>query len=190
MGLNFLKEGREGERGWVYYKDGERFQWRIMNSLSISITNIFKTLMYSVEHISIMSLVTALLAVVLQVTTFNMSDTPPNEHPIHSTTADFSSVNLPPSREHRALSKGAVKFRAGVDPSFIIARLNEKQLLTKEEWNKAKQKMLTDDERLDAVWEALVRRVAVNPSVFHSVVEILNNEPAMEKLGNHMQGLS
>ena len=67
MGLNFLKEGREGERGWVYYKDGERFQWRIMNSLSISITNIFKTLMYSVEHISIMSLVTALLAVVLQV---------------------------------------------------------------------------------------------------------------------------
>ena len=49
--------------------------------------------------------------------------------------------------------------------------------------------MLTDDERLDAVWEALVRRVAMDPSVFHSVVEILHNEPAMVKLGDHMQGL-
>ena len=50
--------------------------------------------------------------------------------------------------------------------------------------------MLTDDERLDAVWETLERHVAVDPSVFHSVVEILCNEPAMVKLGDHMQGLS
>ena len=62
--------------------------------------------------------------------------------------------------------------------------------MTQSEWNKAKQKTLTEDERLDAVWETLVRRVAVDPSIFHSVVEILRNEPALEKLGDHMKGLS
>ena len=94
------------------------------------------------------------------------------------------------SRESRALSKSAAKFRAGVDPSWIITKLYENLLMTQPEWNKAKQKMLTEDERLDAVWETLVRRVAVDAAVFHSVVEILRNEPVLEKLGDHMQGLS
>ena len=94
------------------------------------------------------------------------------------------------SRESRALSKSAAKFRAGVDPSLIITRLYENLLMTQPEWNKAKQKTLTEDERLDAVWEVLVRRVAVDASVFHSVVEILRKEPALEKLGVYMQGLS
>ena len=94
------------------------------------------------------------------------------------------------SRESRALSKSAAKFRVGVDPSLIITRLYENLLMTQPEWNKAKQKTLTEDEQLDAVWGVLVKRVAVNASVFHSVVEILRNEPALEKLGDYMQGLS
>ena len=94
------------------------------------------------------------------------------------------------SRESRALSKSAPKFRAGVDPCWIITKLYENLFMTQSEWNKAKQKTLTEDERLDAVWETLVRRVAVDPSIFHSVVEILRNEPALEKLGDHMKGLS
>ena len=94
------------------------------------------------------------------------------------------------SRESRALCKSAAKFRAGVDPSWIITKLYENLLMTQSEWNKAKQKTLTEDERLDAVWETLVRRVAVDPSIFHSVVKILRNEPALEKLGDHMEGLS
>ena len=95
------------------------------------------------------------------------------------------------SQESRALSKSAAKFRDGVDPSLIITRLYEKQLMMQPEWNKVNQKMLTEDERLDAVWKTLVRRVAVDASAFHSVVEILrNNEPALEKLGVHMQGVS
>ena len=94
------------------------------------------------------------------------------------------------SRESRALSKSAAKFRAGVDPSLIITELYKNLLMTQPEWNKVKQKMLTEDERLDAVCETLMRRVAVDASAFHSVVGILRNEPALKKLGAHMQGLS
>ena len=103
---------------------------------------------------------------------------------------DKGAVNPPPSREDRALRKSVAKFKTGVDPNFIVARLYEKLLLTKEERNSANQKTLTDDERLDAVWKALERRVAVDPSDFHLVVGILHNEPAMKKLGDYMQGVS
>ena len=103
---------------------------------------------------------------------------------------DKGAVNPPPSREDRALRKCAAKFRTGVDPNFIVPRLYEELLLTREEKNSANQKTLTDDERLDVVWQALERRVAVDPSDFHSVVEILHNELPMKKLGDHMQGVS
>ena len=118
---------------------------------------------------------TAMVVLLYRLTTCNMSDAPPDRTG---------------SREQRALRKTAAIFRAGVDPSFIISALNNEELLTEPEWNQTTQKTLTDDERVDAVWKALVRRVAVDPSVFHLVVNILRNEPAMKKLGDQMQSMS
>ena len=99
-------------------------------------------------------------------------------------------LNQTGSSELRALRKSAAIFRVSVDPSFIMTALHNEQLLTGSEWNQATQKMLADHERVDAVWTALMRRVAVKSSVFHLVVQILCNEPAMRDLGDRMQGMS
>ena len=42
------------------------------------------------------------------------------------------------------MCKSASIFRAGVDPIFIITALDDKQLLTRQEWNEATQETLTD----------------------------------------------
>ena len=118
---------------------------------------------------------TAMVVLLYRLTTCNMSD---------------ALLNRTGSREQRALRKSAAIFKNSVDPSFIIAALHNEQLLTVPEWNQATQKMLTDDERVDAVWRALVRRVAANSRVFHLVVKILRDEPAMTALGDQMQSMS
>ena len=118
---------------------------------------------------------TAMVVLLYRLTTCNMSDAPPDRTG---------------SREQRALRKSAAIFRAAVDPSSIISALHDEQLLTSQEWNKARHQMLTTDERVDVVWEALMRRAAVDPSVFHLVVKILRNVPAMKKLGDQMQSMS
>ena len=118
---------------------------------------------------------TAMIVLLYRLTTCNMSD---------------MLLNQTGSREQKAFRKSAAIFKTSIDPTFIISALHNEQLLTDPEWNQATQKTLTDDERVDAVWRALVRRVAANSRVFHLVVKILCDEPAMKALGDQMQSMS
>ena len=93
------------------------------------------------------------------------------------------------SLEYSALTSSAVMFRKGVDPDCVLLKLNDEQILTQPEWEKAKQKTLPDD-KVDVVLTVLRRRIFVDPGVFHKLVKILRQEPALKVLGDHMQGLS
>jgi len=92
------------------------------------------------------------------------------------------------SRESRALRESCVAFKRGADPDTIITMLYSKLLLTPEEKGKAKQKTLTADEQMEVVFESLERRVSTDPSVFHKLVQVLLEEPALAAVGRKMQG--
>lgn len=92
------------------------------------------------------------------------------------------------SREARALRRSNVVFKRGIDPDTVIAVLYSKFLLTPEEKGRATQKTLTADQQLDIVFDWLERRVSVQPTVFHELVKVLEDEPALEAVGKRMQG--
>ena len=46
----------------------------------------------------------------------------------------------------------------------------------------------TDGERLDTLSSYLERRISTDPKTYHTIVEVLKDEPALEAVGNLMQG--
>ena len=90
------------------------------------------------------------------------------------------------SREARALRRSNVVFKRGVDPDNVISVLYSKFLLTPEERGRATQKTLTADQQLDVVFDWLERRVSVQPTVFHELVQVLQDEPALEAVGKKL----
>ena len=101
---------------------------------------------------------------------------------------DTPSRSMALSREARALRRSNVVFKRGVDPDNVISVLYSKFLLTPEERGRATQKTLTADQQLDVVFDWLERRVSVQPTVFHELVQVLQDEPALEAVGKKMQG--
>ena len=48
--------------------------------------------------------------------------------------------------------------------------------------------MLTANEQLKEIYAALERRVSTNPKNFHTLVNVLRNEPALKDVGDQLQG--
>ena len=92
------------------------------------------------------------------------------------------------SAESTALRKSYGIFKRGIDPANIIVPLFTGGLLTQEERDNATQRMRTEGEKLEEIYKALERRVAVNPGHFHTLLEVLKNEPALKDVGNQMEG--
>jgi hypothetical protein len=46
----------------------------------------------------------------------------------------------------------------------------------------------TNNEKLNELFKAIERRVTVTPEVFHTVIQVLKNDPALKALGEKMNG--
>lgn len=92
------------------------------------------------------------------------------------------------SRESRALRRCFRIFKRGVDPDTVITALYSEFLLTREERGRATQRTLTADQQLEVVFECLERRVSAYPSVYHTLVQVLREEPALERVGMAIEG--
>ena len=77
----------------------------------------------------------------------------------------------------------------GVDPACIVTALFAEGLLTREERDKATHRTLTANEQLKEIYAALERRVSTNPKNFHTLVNVLRNEPALKDVGDQLQGI-
>ena len=92
------------------------------------------------------------------------------------------------SVESRALRKSNLVFKKGVDPDNLVTLLYSNELLTSDEKSKARQKTLTDGEKTEEVFTFLERRVSVDARVFHELLKVLQEEPALKGVADQMQG--
>ena len=92
------------------------------------------------------------------------------------------------SVESRALRRSNLVFKKGVDPDNLVTLLYSNELLTPEEKSKARQKMLTDGEKLEEVFTFLERRVSTDARIFHELLKVLQEEPALKGVADQMQG--
>ena len=95
---------------------------------------------------------------------------------------------MPVSAESRALRRSYTVFMRGVDPDNLVTQLYNNFLLTPEEKAKATQKTLTADEKCKVIFEALERRVSVEPSCLKILIQTLKDEPATSAVGDKIQG--
>ena len=86
------------------------------------------------------------------------------------------------------LQRSSDIFCCGVDPNTLATMLRAKGLLTREEYRRATQTTAVDDQRSNEILIALERRVSADSSVFHTVVRLLQEEPALKAVGDRMQG--
>ena len=75
-----------------------------------------------------------------------------------------------------------------MDPDNLVKVLYSNMLLTREEREKAVQITETDSQKLEEVIKALERRISADPAVFHTVVQAIMVEPALEAVGCKMIG--
>ena len=76
----------------------------------------------------------------------------------------------------------------GAEPNTVVMVLYSKFLLTPEEKGKVMQNPQDAGWQLDVVFGFLERLVSADPSVFHKLVQMLLNEPALEEVGKKIQG--
>ena len=112
------------------------------------------------------------------------TDTP---HP-PSPPAQHAADHLGLSVESRALRRSNTVFTRGVDPDNLVTVLYSNFLLTPEEYEKASQTTAPGDQRLKVMFMALERRVSANPSVFHTLIQVLQWEEALKDVADVMQG--
>ena len=67
-----------------------------------------------------------------------------------------------------------------MDPDNLVTVLYSNFLLTPEEYEKASQTAAPGDQRLKAMFMALERCVSANPSVFHTLIQVLQWEEALK----------
>ena len=77
-----------------------------------------------------------------------------------------------------------------MDPDNLVTVLYSNLLLTPEEYEKASQATAPGDQRLKAMFMALERRVSANPSVFHTLIQVLQWEEALKDVADVMKGES
>ena len=87
-----------------------------------------------------------------------------------------------------ALQRSSDVFCGGVDPNTLATKLRAKGLLTRQEYKRATQTTAVDDQRNNEILIALERRVSADSRVFHTVVGLLREEPALKAVGDRMQG--
>ena len=118
---------------------------------------------------------------------------PPAQHtdtPHPPPPAQHVADHLGLSVESRALRRSNSVFTRGVDPDNLVTVLYSNFLLTPEEYEKASQTAAPGDQRLKAMFMALERRVSANPSVFHTLIQVLQWEEALKDVADVMQGES
>ena len=111
----------------------------------------------------------------------------------HTTTASStpqhrhdSSLSL--SVESIALRRSNAIFTRAGDPDGLVTVLYSNFLLTPDEKIRALQENLTDRQKMEKIFQIMERRVSVSPSDFHTLLDVLNGEPATKALGEEMQG--
>ena len=96
---------------------------------------------------------------------------PPAQHT--DSPAQHAADHLGLSAESRALRRSNTVFTRGVDPDNLVTVLYSNFLLTPEEYEKASQTAAPGDQRLKTMFMALERRVSASPSVFHTLIQVL-----------------
>lgn len=92
------------------------------------------------------------------------------------------------SKESTAFRQSYEVFQSAVDPDTLVTMLYSRFLLTRMERMRATQRTLTTHQQLDVIFDCLERRVSVDPSVFHKLVEVLLEHPALAVVGEKMRG--
>ena len=92
------------------------------------------------------------------------------------------------SVELKALKRSSDVFCGGVDPNTLATKLMAEELFTSEEHERVTQIAATSHQRNNEMLKALERRVSADSSVFHTVVCLLQEEPALKAVGDRMQG--
>ena len=75
-----------------------------------------------------------------------------------------------------------------MDPDNLVTVLYSNFLLTPEEYEKDSQTAAPGDQRLKVMFMALERRVSANPSVFHTLIQVLQGEEALKDVADVMKG--
>ncbi|CAI8025676.1 hypothetical protein GBAR_LOCUS14808 [Geodia barretti] len=86
-----------------------------------------------------------------------------------------------------ALQRSNEIFVRAVDPENIVPVLYSKRLLTKEENQKAAQQTSTASQRLKEIFEAMERRVHVDPQCYHTLLQALSEESATKGVAKQMK---
>lgn len=92
------------------------------------------------------------------------------------------------SAELRALRKSYGVFTSAVDPDYLVRKLYSECLLTPTEKEKATQRTLTTSEKLEECFKIVEQRVSSTPEAFHTMLQALKDEPAMEGVFDIIQG--
>ena len=77
-----------------------------------------------------------------------------------------------------------------MDPDNLVTVLYSNFLLTPEEYKKASQTAAPGDQRLKVMFMALECRVSANPSVFHTLIQVLQWEEVLKDVADVMKGES
>ena len=99
-----------------------------------------------------------------------------------------ASMALTMSVESGALRRSNMVFTRGVDPDNIVKVLYSNLLLTPEEKARATQQTLTAQQKLEEIFQAMERRIAVNPGDLHVLIQALKAEPAIKAVGDRIEG--
>ena len=99
-----------------------------------------------------------------------------------------ASLSLTMSVESRTLRRSNTIFTRGVDPDNLVTVLYSNLLLTPEEKARATQQTLTAQQKLEEIFQAMERRIAVTPGDLHVLIQALKAEPATEAVGDKIQG--
>ena len=99
-----------------------------------------------------------------------------------------ASMALTMSVESRTLRRSNTIFTSGVEPDNIVKVLYSNLLLTPEEKARATQQTLTIQQKLEEIFQAMERRIAVTPGDLHVLIKALKAEPAIKAVGDKIQG--
>ena len=108
-----------------------------------------------------------------------------------STPGSSATPYIPPestslSVESRALRRSNFVFNSGVDPDYLITYLYSKFLLTPSEKSRAME--VATSEKPEKIFTTMERRVSVRPEYFQTLLQALQDEPAMRGLWEQMKG--
>ena len=82
------------------------------------------------------------------------------------------------SPEYQTFKQHYQDLEKALDPSSVVAAAFAKDLLTSKERDEAVHMHYSDDEKLGKLLAAIDKRIASDPDVFHTFMEILEREPA------------